>query len=1189
MSTFDFKNIIHPQYSGTTQSDVTPRVKMAFEPFGASQPKELAMRNNHPYNSETVPDAYSETVQRVLARVVRDIDNINSWELALANMIMVNSLELEIVIRRFPNYVLERQAPNAAFSIVDMQKERHQFSLERYALGLEVDTELMGTEYGPQQFREHMETVIEATIRSFRVDIQEALISAPRYWSQDFGVRRHRSLTSLREFTEQERAMFGAITHDPKGLYKMHALIKEWTQGQQGSPNFNFCVVPHKIALQHAWKHDYPTEAWRTGEASAVANRSASSSGIMLLQTDLPMPVYISSPIHAKNLGDGMDLDIFERIATLGSFTVIEHSDSGPVDNVHGVRIPAIRTPTADMNGYATYTILDCIKNCIRFSNEDDEGSIDDFTQTVIENADVARANWDSGKFEVSDIDPFITVYRGDGPTGPYKLLVCNNFAEQDLKHRSHEFDAKQGRKFKEYLKMTEDEHVQIRLLLQASQDLYEVPPTKAHSIMKDIWLNTDDELDDEWGAPKPNGPINQKPHGYGTWNSVMSLLKNKDPDEDWGDEWELGNKLSYSTLRNLIYRIFRASIEAFPHIGREDNLPFFTKPTSKDNQLMVLLFRGWFERAKYPFWADSATTGRSLTVPSARTGFTDDSAEIDILNGLIATGAANLAGGGLFEFLTDENNARRGAETAYRQLIGLPDGETIYTLIRDVLRAAGAYVIDDVKANSPEAKIRSIQIAYTLAYLLKLLREAPARTLYAQYVQADVSKFLRASGKLAATRGLKLLAGDSPWRLVARGQEYKTKGLCVWKEAFDPESAYFIMRGRSIADDPIFVPTNVLIGDVPIGPSGGGDVTNTQVYAQAKFGAFDELQANVEHFGYDPRQFIVPQSANVVGGPFIEKFNVSIPGRDDTYYFVPRPNVSERCDYVARKLADDPLSRLGAFMFLFSKINRESVLAMVENGLCCPMNFMLAWPFIRVRTMAMLFAEKSPDTCNLYFLLNDITSPADGVRKMEYRHFSTYFAAKVNDPSKIMLIHDAALSGYESGLSSRFLGPDARLQGMNTDVSEFDGVFVMDVPVNFTRESVLRNDSWPIPITGFVDKKKYGAGNFADRKKIFSPDLPHFPTFSAYNIHYGFSTLNDGKEYTVKTYTDLKQSDYIPGEMFPKRVQVWNAISETGGTWTIADGGMVGMGHLDKIDPAKEDFLGALSGTLTFVDRGGC
>lgn len=1128
---------------------------------------------NEPYNSETVPDAFGELVQRVLMRMVRDIDNVDSWELALANMVMASSLDFEIEIRRFPNYVLERQAPNAPFSVVDMKREKHAFSLERYALGLEVDGELMGTPEGQTQFREHMETVIQATIRSFRVEVQAALIDAPRYWSQDFGVRRHRSLTSLREFTEQERAMFGAITHDPKGLYKMHALLGEWVQGQNGAPNFNFCVVPHKIALQHAWKHDYPTEAWRTGDAAAARNRTIGS-GPMLLQTDLPMPVYISKPIHAKNLGDSMDLDMFERIATIGGFTVLEHSDKGPVDDVYGVPVPAIRTPTADMNGYSTYNMIDCINNCPRFGTDDEDGSIEKFTQEVIDGANDAMLQWDSGEFGYDDLDPFVTVHKIDGRP---VMEVCKNFGEQHPKFRSMDFDLKQGKKFKNFLKMSDEEHLQLQLLLQAAQDLYEVPPNDAREIMEVIWAATANDLDEEWGAPKPIGAIGQKPYGYGTWNAVMSLLKNKDTNENWGGQWELGNKLSYPILRRLLYRIYRAAREVFPQVHREDDLPFYTRPTFDSTAAMVLLFRGWLERAKYPFW-DVSNPGRGRKIEILKAGDLTD-LENDILQTLVGSGAVNLAGEELYDFLTGDRSV---FIADYNALRGRKQGETIYSPIKQLIA-----FFSNGNPDAQELNIRSIQLAFALAHLLKLLRETPVDQRSAQDINKEVLGLYRASRPFAMTRGLEMHATATEWRRDVGNQkrDYQTKGLCVWVNAFDVESDDILMKGRNPFGSIQFAPTNALIGDVPVGVRKIPSESSPYVYAQARFGA--EHAGDVDHFGFDPRQFIVSQSVNTLGGPFVELLHVPI-GMETHIRTGIRPHISERCDYVAQKLEDDPLARLGAFMFLFSKINRTSVLAMVEHGLCSPMNFILAWPFIRVRTMAMLFAEKGPDTCNLYFLLNDITAPVDGYHKMEYRHFSAYFGGNVNDPTKVMLIQDAALSGYESGLSSHFVHRDMRIEGMEFVPMDFNGAFAMDVPVNFTRDSVLRNDHNPIPITGFYDRNKYGGGNFANRQNIFSPDKPHFPTFSAYNAHYGFSNLNNGKEYTNKSYMDLKQSDYIPGEMYLKRTQVWNPNSDKGGTWTIKDGGFAGSGHIDKIDPDTEDFLAALSGTLTFVDKGG-
>lgn len=1154
----------HPQYLRQTQSQVPGRVDSAMVPYKMNYAKELPLRLNEPYNSQPIPTAFAEVVEQIIGRIVRDVDNDNSWELALANVQSTTSMQFETVVKRFDNFVLERNAPNSAFSIVDMKKESHVVTLERFNLGIEVDGELMNTSAGLQMLQDHMDTFRDALIRTQRMLIQAAIINAESYWTQDFGVRIHRNMTSIQDFTEQEVLMFGAITQDPKGLQKMHALLMEWTQGRPGAPTFNLAVVPYQAALQHAWRHDYPTEAWRAGDAAAARNLQATSPTNLLDQA-LPMPVYISKPINAVNLGDGMDVDTFARVATVGGYTVIQGTDSGPVDDTYLVRIPTIRTPTADVNGYAEFSIRDCIMNCPRFDAED--GTIDAFTGNLIDNSMNQIERWGSGKLTLETIDPFVAVYKSSGYGDQTKAVVCKNFGEQHERYRPKEFDIKQGILFKNFLKLTEDEQSQLDLLLQAAQDLYEIPVNdQTAELIKNIMDATSDGYDEEWGAPYLTAAYDGKPYGFGDIFAVMALLKRKPSGQDWDETWPLGNKLNYNTLRRVLYRIYRAAREVFPEVHRHDSLPFYRKPTSEENRKMVLLFRGWLERAKFPLWDKENEAGRSLKV---RTDNSNDTAvqtledNEDALKFLISSGAANLSGNELFEFLTTKETQGKYEELFSR--LSSRGSNTIYGEIGRLI--AGVTVVGD--------KIVATQVAFALSHMLRMLEDGTVSDYPA--FSKELERFFLSAGRHAQTRGLK--DDSTPWRKAATGDnEFTTKGLTVWREAFNANAADAKMSGSDTGK--YFVPTNALIGDVPVGERTDTNDVLPHTYAQAQFGA--SQSDSQKHFGYDSRQFITSTSVNSIGGPFMEE--VVFDG-DAGLQFKERPNISERCLYVADKHAENPLARLGSFLFLFSKVTRKAVLSIVEHGLCSPMNFILAWPFIRVRTHAMLFAEAGPDTLQLRFGFSDMSTPVDAVHKLEYRHFSTYMAANVTDPVKLFIIEDAALSGYQSGLSSSFIPADQLINPDEFDPEQYDGLFAIDAPVTFTRTTAIKEKHNPIPLTGYYNEARYNIGNFSNRDHIFKPALPHFPTFPAYDAHYGFSDINDavGAAYRRDSFMALKQSKYVPAEMYLKRTQVFNPTSKKGGNWTINDGGTQGTGHLDKIDPLVQDFKAALGGRIEF------
>jgi hypothetical protein len=152
--------------------------------------------------------------------------------------------------------------------------------------------------------------------------------------------------------------------------------------------------------------------------------------------------------------------------------------------------------------------------------------------------------------------------------------------------------------------------------------------------------------------------------------------------------------------------------------------------------------------------------------------------------------------------------------------------------------------------------------------------------------------------------------------------------------------------------------------------------------------------------------------------------------------------------------------------------------------------------------------------------------------------------------------------------------------RGFDIANPKHDGCYVVDLPVTCTRSSVLREGHNPMPLFGRHDPAVY-VGVYAARDNIFNPKEPHFPSWNAYNVNFGWTNVNQNARYDARSYRHLKESNFVPGTMFLCRTQTWNA-AENRFTY---DNGTRGTGPLDFVDPEKTDFKAMMDGTVDFKD----
>lgn len=1216
----------YPQYNPMMPTQVNADTRNAMVPFNSPRNVVNPPYQGVPRSGDTLFKAYENEIAQATEFVYFKVADTTGWAFDFAARIPTTAMETQITIFTMADYIFDRTAELTTPRFLDFKEETYKFRLEHWQLGVEMYEEHLSTPSGVQELQRKLLLLSNAAVLTQELMIKAAVINAPNYWLQQFHMTQH--YNSVYDATDIWRKSFGAITKDKDGLNKINSMLDLIWKNSPRQPKINMCVIPRRATTQIQW-HPANTEAFRRGDA--VAERNKLATPLDMVQGLLPYPVYIDKELNPENANNKLPIDAFKRTAHLGQFTILENTDDGPLE--HGYPIPAIRKLTMPENEMTTFTARELLDNCPRF---DSDGTVTEFTNKIVKlskNDDNHHTNiWDTVEFQEALIDPFVYLYQGERGT---QLEICELWGEQNTRHRPEEHDVEQGLKFAQNCGLSTHEIEQLDILMQAADNLAEIPERDGAGFVNTnaVFARTYDKVvkagapaqptaDPEWGGAFLDdtvfvdggaADVNFIPYGFSSIFSVMSLLRNlsKDQRDELNKIWYYGPRLDYEVCRTALRKLWKKVESAFPELSvkNEASVPSFARTGKKHIDEMISVFRGLFERVRHPVWVVGGGAGDRIT--GGQRIVAEGPVNQANFDSWLQSGAANLAGQELVAYLKGATNSviREDIKRGYRRLgrggtsistqaefhdaLDFIRGESERIALaaggRFILNPAGDAEILSNKTWSYHLVAAATQAVWLIKQSLKSNADKPVTI-----TRGALDGIYAAGLQFARTRGEEAIRSTTIHRTRRAGDdELVNTRLSVWREAF---------TNGAISGGADFVATNARVGDVPLQGGRVGDNAYAQArlrpqdadeYARrgraSRYAAIDNNNngpTNLDsgNFGRDPRQFIDARRANEIDGPFLRTVAFGENGEVDTQ-FLDRGDMARRANYIMDKLVNNRIALLGAFCFIFSRISRQACHALLDNGLRLPMNFGLMWPFIRINTYAILFAQGGAETCQLRYGFTRATNPSDGMHMMQHINLVTTMGCAVINPANIVIIPDAALAGYESGLSSKFMKHprETKIQasrGFDIANIKHDGCFVVDLPVTYTRSSVLREGHNPMPLFGRHDPAVY-VGVYAARDNIFNPKEPHFPSWNAYNVNFGWTNVNQNARYDARSYRHLKESNFVPGTMFLCRTQTWNA-AENRFTY---DNGTRGTGPLDFVDPEKTDFKAMMDGTVDFKD----
>jgi len=272
----------------------------------------------------------------------------------------------------------------------------------------------------------------------------------------------------------------------------------------------------------------------------------------------------------------------------------------------------------------------------------------------------------------------------------------------------------------------------------------------------------------------------------------------------------------------------------------------------------------------------------------------------------------------------------------------------------------------------------------------------------------------------------------------------------------------------------------------------------------------------------------------------------------------------------------DDDIARMAALMLCLTKVCKSSLLNWVKEDLpipdCC---FIIAQPWIRIRMSSGLWAEGGKSTAETGYNYEDVVLGFNSKNKTWHMHYTLWLGCFIYTPWKYIIMKDIKFEGYLSGMDDTINDDPTMFDAQNLDWTTVRSSFVFSCGATFSRDLALKTAN-PLCLYGKYNPKALPY-NFANRKNVFDPNGPLFPSFLFYEFLWGFTSINANTDIDYSSYAAIRQSTYVPGMMLMANHFVYDDVTKDYTKFHQ------GNGHLDSFHPPM---LNVLNGKVMFPNN---
>lgn len=1025
--------------------------------------------------------------------------------------------EWEVVTTPFTSFDLVPE--NVGPRYVQEEQSKRSAKLTHWSQGAMVKEEFFMTEKGQKMFERAKNSISMNAVRHQKNMVAITVFSSLDFW-REYRKTYGTAYGSLYDVVADGVRLFGALNLDAKGIYKLVAEMMSWIEGHPNPPRIGMGVTRRgtKLHILHGEPGNEPnphSEMYRMGQASVDATLANNFAPIT---TKVGFPIFEDQPV-ADTKHEGL-FDPFERIAQLGSYFVLQNDDLGAPDAT-GRREPQVQAVVLPTDKWRTFGYSEMLQKCLRF---DGTGALNQrFHADLINRLDVLSEHYD----EIAHSpDPFLVAVKDARRAGRPQdtFMVADMWGAQDTRWRKVDWDVRQGLMAAQQL--SREDQALINRLLDAVASVYDVTREQVDGDDFEREVASMTATEPVWGGATvvtesaARVAAMRAPYGRGSIPNMMSYLTTV-AEAQRPAQWAYSdiNAAATAVALDRWYQIIRQTYAGCVY----DNAaycPLQHRTNDADKDKRTAMIANCLEpRAKYPVYYALGADNQAMDGWAAY--------GVGASTNLVAQNA-NVA-----EIERKFTKAAEGLKVGNREVTTLAELAALYNdeqgertnLLSGIVGYLQTLDLDDWRSGSiTEERI-------------DLWRQQPA-------------------SRTPAVQGAD--AGAQMTKATVVGSVFSAPlGGLVPANPYDPIRPL----AQQLGED------NQFRGARAHMP---GRVVERELERRAARDAERSTLAGANPTYADRQRPVVgPEAANVVGGPFL---SFSVDGKK----IVDRQFVVDRLESIqgmANKVAAS-----FARAFVGTRVTRQSCESMIAAGLPPPMHLMLANPFVRVRTGAMVLAEGGSQLGEFLYSYQNSMFGTNTHHKTREFHYTLWMGGFVKDETKLLIKTDASLCGYESGMGDDFFERKEDYPGKfnNKGWETFPSMFVFDLPVECDRAYMEERCS-PSFLMGKPDSAYFGS-NITNKKHLMDPRKQTFPSWAFYDSIFHFNDVNRNRPYGDQTYMQLRTMKNAPGVMLPRACRTFNAQS---GRFELASDG---KSHLDRL--GAPPIMPTLNGKLTFGDQ---
>lgn len=376
--------------------------------FGPSRFQDYEAREGMPLDALTLAKAYEGANTYVSDIIHNNFVYGNGWYFTLSPLKRLPGLNQRWQVVTFDRQAMEPAPEDTTARTVTYRVEDHVETLTRFSIGADAKHDFFKTPEGQAIMEANLQQMISGGWITAKIITTQAVFNSKLHWQEQhaqFGP----SYTNVMDALDSEIRLFGALSKDEKGIYKLHEEVKELSR--DANPPYDMIVFARGVQSFIALSSDFETEGYRRG--TAIVNRRLTL-GARSIEGLLPnVTIYEDEVYNLTNVGPD-EINQFIRIAVIGRYFMVDGSDFGEhMDSYHSAKHLSVKAASMDVDDYKLFKIDRLIDASMRFK-PGNEGLRDEL-YTLAEDAESILQRTGIKLHHPDYLDPYIWRSHHDG------------------------------------------------------------------------------------------------------------------------------------------------------------------------------------------------------------------------------------------------------------------------------------------------------------------------------------------------------------------------------------------------------------------------------------------------------------------------------------------------------------------------------------------------------------------------------------------------------------------------------------------------------------------------------------------------------------------------------------------------------------------------------------------------------